>query len=183
MYPDRSLIPKEAIRMAALGALLERPRSYGEVASEVRQFSARIVGPSLDMLAPSIELLKLEGLIAPVAGGNIPPSNEGDAILRLTDAGRAALADYLRANLRPGLTDLNKLVLALKLRFIGLLDGEERREQIIDLKEMYEGELVRLSDLQKHEEWATGLLPSWTEIEIGQVKDRIAWCEALLAAD
>ncbi len=67
MYRDNSLIPKEAIRMAALGALVKRDRSYGDVAGEVRKFAARIVGPSLDLLGTSIELLKLEGLIQGVA--------------------------------------------------------------------------------------------------------------------
>ena len=83
MYRDNSLIPKEAIRMAALGALVNGERSYIDVSTEVRQFSARIVGPSLDLLGTSIELLRLEGLIEVVdnCGG------DGEELLRLTPNG------------------------------------------------------------------------------------------------
>ena len=66
MYRDNSLIPRETIKMAALGALIGRNRSYDDVASEVRSFISRIVGPSLELMGTSIELLKLEGLIETV---------------------------------------------------------------------------------------------------------------------
>src|SRR5262245_48552828 len=49
MYKDNSLIPTEAVRLAALGLLTEGPRTYAELADEVRHFSSRIVGPSLDL--------------------------------------------------------------------------------------------------------------------------------------
>ena len=83
MYRDNSLIPKEAIRLAALGALSGGRALYADIASEVRQFAARIIGPSLDLLGSSIELLKFEGLIAPVSGEGF----EDNAELRLTDEG------------------------------------------------------------------------------------------------
>ena len=49
MYKDNSLIPTEAVRLAALGLLTEAPRSYAALADEVRHFTSRIVGPSLDV--------------------------------------------------------------------------------------------------------------------------------------
>jgi hypothetical protein len=52
MYKDNSLIPTEAVRLAALGLLTEGPRSYGDLADEVRLFTSRIVGPSLDLIGP-----------------------------------------------------------------------------------------------------------------------------------
>lgn len=177
MYRDNSLIPKEAIRMAALGALSAGPRAYADIASEVRQFAARIVGPSLDLLGSSIELLKFEGLIAPVSGEGF----EDNADLTLTDAGWLALKDYLTAAVRPGVNDLNKLVVALKLRFLHLLDKDEQREQIDALRGLYAGELSRLSDLLTHEEWQQGHLRAWVEMEIAQVEDRVAWCDRLAA--
>ena len=61
MYRDNTLIPTEAIRLAALGQLVESDRPYSELAREVRQFVSLIVGPSLDMLGPSLELLCLRG--------------------------------------------------------------------------------------------------------------------------
>ncbi|WP_193183577.1 hypothetical protein [Nisaea sediminum] len=178
MYRDNSLIPKEAIRMAALGALSGGPRAYADIASEVRQFAARIVGPSLDLLGSSIELLKFEGLISPVAGEGF----EDNAQLRLTDDGWEALKDYLTAAVRPGANDLNKLVVALKLRFLHLLEKEEQLHQIDALRGLHEGEQARLNDLLSHEEWQQGHLRAWIEMEIAQVEDRIAWCDRLAAS-
>ena len=177
MYRDNSLIPKEAIRLAALGALSGGPRAYADIASEVRQFAARIVGPSLDLLGSSIELLKFEGLIAPVSGEGF----EDNAELRLTDEGWGALKDYLTAAVRPGADDLNKLVVGLKLRFLHLLEKQEQIEQIDNLKALYQGEHVRLDDLLTHAEWQQGHLRAWIEMEIAQVEDRMAWCEKLVA--
>lgn len=176
MYRDNSLIPKEAIRMAALGALVTRARSYADIAAEVREFAARIVGPSLDLLGTSIELLKLEGLIAPVGDGG----DRDSEMLRLTEDGRFSLEAYLKTNIRPGTSDLNKLVIALKLRFIDVLDAEERRDQLEGLKRMYEGEQARLRDLAGHDEWSDGLMPSWLDIELDMVARRIEWCDALI---
>src|SRR3546814_6409886 len=90
MYRDNSLVPKEAIRLAALGLLAERDRPYGDLAREVREFAARIVGPSLELLGTSIELLRFEGLIAPVDGQGMADA----AVLRLTDAGRARSEEH-----------------------------------------------------------------------------------------
>ncbi|WP_339855768.1 hypothetical protein [uncultured Nisaea sp.] len=177
MYRDNSLIPKEAIRMAALGALSAGPRPYADIAGEVRQFAARIVGPSLDLLGSSIELLKFEGLIAPVSGEGF----EDNAELHLTDAGWAALKDYLTATVRPGANDLNKLVIGLKLRFLHLLGKEDQVEQIDNLRGLFQGEHARLFDLLTHEEWQQGHLRAWIEMEIAQVADRIAWCDRIVS--
>ena len=177
MYRDNSLIPKEAIRMAALGALVQRDRPYAEIAGEVRQFAARIVGPSLDLLGTSIELLKLEGLVAVVDDS----AHLDDEILRLNDAGRLALEAYLRTNIRPGTSDLNKLVIALKLRFIDVLSPEGRCDQLQGLKRMYEGERLRLRDLSGHDDWSEGLMPDWLSIDLDTVSRRIDWCEDVIA--
>ncbi|MCG8548344.1 MAG: hypothetical protein MJE12_29445, partial [Alphaproteobacteria bacterium] len=50
MYRDNTLIPTEAVRLAALGSLMEGERRYADLASEVRNFVGRIAGPSLDLL-------------------------------------------------------------------------------------------------------------------------------------
>ena len=62
MYKDNSLIPTEAVRLAALGTLQEGPRRYADLAAEVRGFVGHIVGPSLDLIGPPMELLRVEGL-------------------------------------------------------------------------------------------------------------------------
>ena len=55
MYRDNTLIPSEAVRLLALGILAGTPTSYAELAREVRHFTGRIVGPSLDLVgAPQV---------------------------------------------------------------------------------------------------------------------------------
>jgi hypothetical protein len=176
MYRDNSLIPKEAIRMAALGALVDSDRSYRDVSSEVRQFSARIVGPSLDLLGTSIELLKLEGLIEVIESHSVV----GDELLRLTKTGMSELKTYLRSTIRSGGSDLNKLVVALKLRFIEVLDLSDKYEQLVSLRTMYEGEKSRLEDLGTFKEWSSGLLPQLLKLELIVAEKRIRWCEEQL---
>ena len=67
MFRDNSLIPTEAIRLAALGLLSEGARRYGELAAEIRHFTSRVAGPSLDLMGNSLELLIYEGLVEAVA--------------------------------------------------------------------------------------------------------------------
>src|SRR3546814_15285213 len=98
MYRDKTLIPTEALRLCALGTLALSPLSYSALAREVRAFTSRLSGPSLDMMGTSIEVLRAEGLVAPVAGGGADGPEDGadgtEAVLGLTAPGPAA---------RPGL--------------------------------------------------------------------------------
>jgi DNA-binding PadR family transcriptional regulator len=171
MYRDNSLIPSETVRLAALGLLTEARHSYGDLASEVRHLSARLVGPSLDLLGPSIELLKVEELA----------SVDGDGLLAITAKGRAELQRLLRAALRGPIGEVNKLIIALKLRFLDALEREERIMQVEMLAETFEQELARLEDLRRHLAGRQGLLPDWLDHDIAQVRDRIAWFRNLLA--
>src|SRR5690606_7152685 len=84
MYPDNSLTPTEAIRLAALGSLAQAPKPYAALATEIRNFTGRIAGPSLDLIGPPLELLKVEGLVEPTTSGE-------DAPMRVTEAGLAEL--------------------------------------------------------------------------------------------
>ena len=62
MYKDNSLVPSEAVRLAALGLLARGPRgSYADLARDIRHITSRIVGPSLDLLGPSLELSRSKG--------------------------------------------------------------------------------------------------------------------------
>ena len=63
MYRDNTLLPSEAVRLLALGVLANSALSYSELATEVRHFTSRIVGPSLDLVGTPLEVLKVEGLI------------------------------------------------------------------------------------------------------------------------
>src|SRR4029077_13014363 len=148
--------PSEAVRLPALGLLTEARRSYGELASEVRHLSARLVGPSLDLLGPSIELLKVEELAVPA---------EGD-LLAITEKGRAELHRLLKAALRGPIGEVNKLIIALKLRFLDGLEPEERLIQVEMLAETFEQELARLADLRAHLAGRQGMLADWLDHDI-----------------
>ena len=176
MYRDKTLLPAEAIRMAALGALAQRPHGYAALAREVRAFSSRIAGPSLDILGSSIELLRFEGLVAPVDGGSDP-----DAKLEITAAGRAALVELLTSNVRSPTDGVSKLIFALKLRFLHLLDTADQLDQLDIMAEMSEAELARLEDLVTRYRDEPGRFQDWLGHDIGQVRSRIDWLRDMRA--
>jgi DNA-binding PadR family transcriptional regulator len=177
MFRDRSLIPSEAVRLAALGSLAQGPKPYSELASGVRQFTARITGPSLDLVGPPIALLKVEGLIEPMDGGDAGEAS----VMRITPAGRAEFERLMGAALRPPVNDLSKLALALKLRFLHLLEPGQRRIQAEAMVEMAEQELIRLRDLERRERAQGEVFSRWLAHEIAQAQGRLDWFRALLA--
>jgi hypothetical protein len=181
-YRDQSLIPTEAIRLAALGILTMGPRKYGELAVEVRHFASRMLGPSLDILGTSIELLRYEGLIETMGVRATPgQSLTADTTVQLTEPGRAKLRELLASPVRAPLTDLSKLVIALKLRFLHLLTPEERRAQLEMLVELTEGELARLNDLRAQYAESGNLLGDWLAQDIAQTEQRLGWYRDRLA--
>lgn len=177
MYRDNSLMPGEAVRLLALGILTEGERHYGELAASVRHFTERLVGPSLDLVAQPLELLKVEGLVEAVDGRGL----SDNARLRITAAGTEALQTLLRANLRPQVNDLNKLIIALKIRFLHLLPAPEQRNQAELMVEIFERDLARLMDLRQHHAGEPGALGDWLELEIEQTRARLSWFEGLAA--
>jgi DNA-binding PadR family transcriptional regulator len=176
MYRDHSLIPSEAVRLAALGSLALGSKHYADLASEIRQFTVFITGPSLDLVGSPIELLRVEGLIEATEG-----SGTGEeALMQITPAGRSELVRLMGASLRPPVNDVNKLILTLKLRFLHLLALDERRLQAEAMAELAEQELGRLQDLERCHGHDAGLLPRWLEHEIDQAETRLAWFRTLL---
>lgn len=171
MYKDNSLVPSEAVRLAALGLLGKKPRTYADLARDIRHFTARIVGPSLDLLGPSLELLKVEGLIEAVD----PSAPHDRQVVRLTAEGRTELHRLMTANLRGPMGEVNKLIVALKLHFLDQLEPEHRRQQLEMLMEVCDRELVRLNDLRSHHKDDAGALLSWLDHEIGEVQARRDW--------
>ena len=170
MFRDHSLVPAEAIRLAALGLLAEAPRRYIDLAAEVRFFTSRIAGPSPELMGTSLELLRYEGLVAPTSD-----AGREDPELTLTANGRTALEGLLRANLRAPSTDLGKLGLALKLRFLGQLPAAEQAQQIALVVGACESELARLTDLRARHGATPGLFRDWLDHDIVQIEARIAW--------
>jgi len=177
MYKDNSLVPSEAVRLAALGLLAKGPRAYADLAREIRHFAQRIVGPSLELLGPSLELLKVEGLIE--AQNSKAPHDE--QLMLLTESGRTELRRLMTANLRGPMGEVNKLIIALRLHFFETLSPEERRAQAEALEEACERELTRLLDLRSHHAEGGGLLVAWLDHEITEIERRRDWFKQLAA--
>lgn len=173
MYRDKSLMPTQAIRLAALGSLALAAKPYGTLANETRLFTGAIVGPSLDLLGTSLELLRFEGLVE---------SGDGeDAPLSLTDAGREALQELLTAPLKTPVNDIGKLIVSLKLRFLHLLPVAAQVAQAELLIDMAEGDVARLQELQRRHRGEPGKLESWLTLDLAQAEARLAWFQDLRA--
>lgn len=184
MYPDHSLMPKEAVHLAALGTLAEGPRTYAGLADEVRDFTSHVMGPNLDLMGTSIQLLSYEGLIAPAAGGADAGTLAPETELAITEAGRAELKTLLLASVRTPFNDLNKLVVALKMRFFGLLDEAERGAQVALIAAALASERARLASLRERRLKEAGhrdTLVRWLGHDLAQVEANLAWFEALAA--
>lgn len=173
MFADNTLTPKEAVRLCALGTLALGPTRYGALANSIRHFISRITGPSLDVMGVSIELLKFEGLVEATDGSGM----EDDAELTITSDGRQELHTLLTANVRPAATEISKLVVALKFRFLHLLEANEQQIQTELLIEVTENELARLDDLRAHHSNDDGYLVSWLDHDIGLLESRLTWLE------
>jgi hypothetical protein len=172
MFADRTLTPKEATRLAALGTLALGPLAYSELATAIRHFIGSVIGPSPEIMGHSIELLRYEGLVASTG------TDDAEGLLGLTDKGREEMRALLTANLRAADTALNKLVIALKFRFLHLLGPEEQCIQADILVDVCEQELARLDDLWRHHCGKEGYLSMWLEHDIGLLKQRLKWLTA-----
>ena len=173
MYTDNTLTPKEAVRLCALGTLAKEPMRYGALAVAARHFVGRILGPSLDLMGTSVELLKYEGLVEAVDGEGM----EDDALLRMTDKGWDTLRTLLTTPVRQGASELNKLIITLKFRFLHLLDADGRRDQVDLLIDTSEGEIARLLDLRQTHAEDPGHLTAWLDHDIDLLERRLAWLE------
>ncbi|MBL6928075.1 MAG: hypothetical protein ISR44_02790 [Rhodospirillales bacterium] len=171
MYADNTLTPKEAIRLCALGTLALGPRHYAALANAVRHFTGHMLGPSLDLMGTSIELLRYEGLIETADAEDAGKETQ----ICITEAGRVELQTLLTAGLRSGAAELNKLLVALKFRFLHLLDAEDQIAQVDLLIELCENELARLDDLRHYHASDQGFVVEWIDHEIGQAQTRLVW--------
>lgn len=174
MYRDRSLVPGEAVRLLALGALVEQDRRYGDLATEIRFFTRRIVGPSLDLLGSSLELLRIEGLAEAIE----EPGPEDRTLLRISDQGRALFEDLMDAQLRAPINDVGRLVLLLKLRFLEHLPTEAQEDQLDLLADIVRTERARAAELAA--EYSGHAMAEWIAIDVEQAERRVAWLEAAL---
>ncbi|MGB0749309.1 MAG: hypothetical protein ACPGO3_11230 [Magnetospiraceae bacterium] len=175
MYADNTLTPKEATRLCALGTLAAGPMRYGALANAIRQFLGHISGPSLDLMGPSIELLKFEGLVTPLEGEGM----EDDALLAVTEDGMDALRTLLKAPVRSSSTDLNMLIITLKFRFLHLLPPPDQRDQIHLLADASETEMERLIALRRQHAREPGYLTHWLDHDISELESRLTWLQEM----
>ncbi|MGH7037619.1 MAG: hypothetical protein ACREE4_20285 [Stellaceae bacterium] len=162
VFTERALLPAQAARLTALGMLAEGPLHYADLAREVAHFTGVILGQSLDLMGTSLELLRYEGLIEAVGGTGMVDNAE----MRLTAAGQAALVRLLRAGLHAPAVEVNRLVLALKLRFLPILDAAGRGEVLAQIREWYAAEIVRYEELRARHGTRSAPLCRWLDREI-----------------
>jgi Putative AphA-like transcriptional regulator len=169
MFRENVLVPTQAVRLTALGLLAEGPQLYGDLAREVADFTSHILGKSLDLMGTSLELLRYEGLIEAVNGTGMVDNAE----MRLTPAGLDALRSLLKAALRGPSIEINRLVLALKLRFLPILDEGDRREQLGLIRDWYAAEISRFEELRNRHGSRSPLFRRWIECEIDLARERL----------
>ncbi len=179
MFADNTLTPKEATRLCALGTLaLEEAQAeamtYAALAESVRHFTGHVMGPSLDVRAPALARSTSAGLASSSA-------DNGEEILRITDAGRVEFIALMTADLRSSGAEINKLIIALKFRFLHLLDSNARREQADVLTNATDRELARLDGLRRHHAGDEGYLAAWLDHEVDALESRLSWLENLAA--
>lgn len=174
MFADKTLTPREAVRLCALGTIAAKPMRYSELASSVRHFISRMTGPSVDLLGTSIELLRYEGLVEALAGEGM----EDDATLSITEAGRKEFHALMVAPLRPA-SDLSKLITTLKFRFLHLLDKADQEAQVELLIDTSETGLNRLLDLRDSMAGEGGYLVDWLDEEVTRAEARLDWLHQL----
>ena len=101
-------------------------------------------------------------------------------MLQITPAGTEELRRLLSSNVRAAVSDLNKLIIALKVRFLHHLPPADQVLQLELLIEMSEREIARLTDLRSHQDGSDALLPSWLDQEVAQARERLAWYQRVL---
>ncbi|WP_238318339.1 hypothetical protein [Thalassospira australica] len=171
------MLPKECLRLCALGtlALSDKPISYPDLANSVRHFMSHIMGPSLDMMGSSLQLLKLEGLVKEdTANGTF-----SDAQLCLTDAGHAKFVELMQGNLRDTSGELSRLIMALKMRYLHLLDEDIRTEQLEILLDVCELDLERVLALRDEHANEAENFTGWLEMEVRRLEQKRDWLKSL----
>lgn len=169
MVEEDALLPAQAARLTALGVLAEGPRRYADLAREVTHFTGGILGQTLDLMGTSLQLLRYEGLIEAAGGAGMIDNAE----MRLTAAGRAALVRLLKAGLHAPAVEVNRLVLALKLRFLPILDKADRGEVRAQIQEWYAAEIARYEELRARHGTHSAPFRRWLDREIALARERL----------
>ncbi|WP_366657925.1 hypothetical protein [Fodinicurvata sp. EGI_FJ10296] len=173
-------LPKHIMRLCAIGTLLQEGQmTYRALAESVRDFSAHLVGPSLDLMGSSMEVLRYEGLIATVGQTDLQSPSNAESLLHVTAHGTDEFVNLMTTPTELTVGDQTKLVITLKVRFLHLLPPETRSRQAEELADHYEGALTRLRTLNGLYEREPGHLSDWLAHDIAQMERRLDWFRAL----
>ena len=77
--------------------------------------------------------------------------------------------------------DLSRIVFALKLRFLHLLEPAVAREQIDRMIEISKADRARRADTKTRYGGEPGYFSAWLDADIERADDRVAWLTALKA--
>ncbi len=170
MQRDRALIPVEGLRLAALGILARQgPVSYSGLATMVRLFTTSYGASPVDVMSSSIELLRFEGLVDIAARGG----DEALADVSLTSRGRDELRRLMTAPVRMAGANA-KLMVALKMRFLTLLDEQGQQHLAEGLGDALRGERARLVNLRRHMEGEDPGFIAWLDRDIARITEELA---------
>lgn len=173
-------LPKQIFRLCAIGTLLQEGRmTYGALAESVRNFTAYLAGPSLDLMGSSMEVLRYEGLIEAAGQSDTPSPSTADSMMQATAHGRDEFTTLMMTPVESTVGDQTKLVITLKVRFLHLLPADLQQRQADDLADHYEQTLRRLKSLNTLYEREPGNIAAWLEHDIAQMERRLAWFRAL----
>ena len=104
-----------------------------------------------------------------------------DAQLSLTDAGHKKFIELMQGNVRDTSGELSRLIMALKMRFLHLLDHDIRTEQIEILQDVCELDLERVLALRDEHANEAENFTSWLEMEVKRLEQKRDWLKSLSA--
>lgn len=174
-------LPKQVLRLCALGMLVRQPQmAYADLAAGVDDFTGRLTGPMLDMRGSSLELLRYEGLMVPLEETARSDEAAGTpTVVALAPAGRAEFAALMALPLSAPMTEVIKLAVVLKIRFLDLLPADRQAVELADLIAAHEAEITRLTEIKGRHAGEAGLLSPWLDHDIDLYGRRVAWLRGI----
>ena len=176
MVREIALSPKHALRLCALGTLLQDgPKRYALLAAEIRDFTTYLTGPSAAMAGSSLEVLRYDGLVRAVEGAGMTDN----AVLEITGHGRDEFIALMSTPLGASEPGLRRLFITVKVRFLHLLDPPRRDGELATLAAFHQNELDRLRELRQRHRAGPGHLVAWLDCEIDHLGCVVRWLEGI----
>ena len=120
--------------------------------------------------------MALEGLVKEDSGN----AAFSDGQLILTQQGHDKFVELMQGNLRDTSGELSRLIMALKMRYLHLLDDDIRREQLEILQDVCELDLERVLALREEHANEASNFTGWLEMEVKRLEQKNDWLKSLL---